>query len=100
MHDLLLVLLQLINDVGRLGSFVLELALSWAFVIAWVVWWLRCVNWKTAWPVLKKGGWVPALLLAVMTALAWSAIAPSDWTFARSAVPPNFWSPLGPVSDL
>ena len=43
----------------------------------WCVWWLFCVNWKKTWPVLSQGGWMPVVLLMVVTALAWSRIFPS-----------------------
>ena len=41
----------------------------------WCVWWLFCVNWKKTWPVLSQGGWMPVVLLMVVTALAWSHLS-------------------------
>ena len=58
------------------------------------------MNWETIWPVLKPGGWVPILLLAIMATFAWSLIVPSDWTLGPDLAVPNFWWQLGAVASL
>ncbi len=46
----------------------------------WCAWWLWCVNWKKAWPMLAEGGWMPVVLLMFISALAWSRIFPATFT--------------------
>jgi len=65
----------------------------------WCAWWLWCVNWKKAWPVLAQGGWVGVLLLMFLGALAWSNITPSPCNCLGIRVG-NFWWQLGSVSAL
>jgi hypothetical protein len=74
----------------------LELAMSWSLLIAWVAWWLGGVNWKKTWPVLARGAWAPLVLLLVVSALVWSRIAPAQLDLGLAAVP-NFWWQLGAV---
>jgi len=57
----------------------------------WCAWWLFCVDWTKAWPVLAKGGWAVCVLMAFLAALVWSALFPHR---------PNFWWQLGAVSLL
>lgn len=45
--------------------------LAGLFLIAWCLW---AVNWKIAWPVLGVGGWIPFVLILMMTAKVWSLI--------------------------
>ena len=73
---------------------------SWLLLIAWLAWWLWGVNWKRAWAVLAKGAWLPVLLMMILSALVWSAIAPSDYLFLGVVKVPNFWWQLGGVSLL
>jgi hypothetical protein len=60
--------------------------LPWLPLGVWCAWWLWCVNWKRAFPVLAKGGWVPVVLLVFTSALAWSGVSPSKYYGM-----PNFW---------
>ncbi|MBY0229506.1 MAG: hypothetical protein K2W96_09525 [Gemmataceae bacterium] len=57
----------------------------------WCAWFLWCVDWAKAWPMLARGGWAVVALLAFLAALAWSAIFPRV---------PNFWWQLGAVGLL
>jgi hypothetical protein len=77
------------NDVAQGGAQVrdvLVVVLPW---VVWCVWWLWAVNWKRAWPALAQGAWVPAVLLVVVAALAWSRIVGAD-----------FWVCLGWVAVM
>jgi hypothetical protein len=71
-------------------------------LLLWCAWWLWCVNWKKAWPVLAQGGWVPVVLLMVVCALAWSQVSPGPWPLRKDAslVIPHFWWQLGGVTTL
>jgi hypothetical protein len=44
--------------------------------LLWCAWWLWCVDWTKAWPVLAKGGWAVCVLLGLIVALAWWAVFP------------------------
>ncbi len=73
--------------------------LPWLPLAAWCAWWLWCVSWKDAWPILARGAWLVVVLLVLCSALAWSAIFPS--TCNCIGVPlPNFWWQLGATSAL
>jgi hypothetical protein len=61
----------------------------------WCAWWLWCVNWKRAFPVLARGGWVVAVLMVFVSALAWSSIFPSRYSGV-----PNFWWQLVACATL
>jgi hypothetical protein len=67
--------------------------------LLWCLWWLCCVNWKPAWPVLARGGWTVIVLLVFSTALAWSAISPSTCNCLGFPMP-NFWWQLGGTTSL
>jgi hypothetical protein len=73
---------------------------SWLLIVPWLAWWLWGVNWKRAWAVLAEGAWLPILLIMVIAALVWSALAPSDCTCLGVFKVPNFWWQLGAVSLL
>ncbi len=62
---------------------VVLLLLPW---LLWCAWWLGAVNWRRAGPALAQGAWVPALLLLVMAALAWSRIAGVDFVWCLGQV--------------
>ena len=68
-------------------------------LLAWVGWWLFAVNWIVAWDWLRRGAWVGVVLLAVMAALAWSQIAPSNLSLGFAAAP-NFWWQLAATAVL
>jgi len=91
-------LLELLQNLGTLLVQVIQLALTWALLIAWVAWWLLGVNWKKTWPVLARGGWAPVVLLGVMAALVWSRLAPGDRNFLGFVHVANFWWQLYAVS--
>ena len=65
--------------------------------LLWCAFWLFAVNWKRAWVVLGQGGWVPLVLLIVMTTFVWSRIAPVDCSCLRIVTIPNFWWQFGEV---
>jgi hypothetical protein len=66
----------------------------------WVIFWLFCVNWKKAWPVLAHGAWAPVLLLMLIAAEVWSRINPIPCDCLRFVIIPNFWWQLGSVATL
>src|SRR5689334_11124195 len=66
----------------------------------WCAWWLCCVNWPRAWPVLSRGGWIGVVLLMFVVTLAWSGISPSSCPCLGFVTIPNFWWQLGYVSTL
>jgi hypothetical protein len=68
-------------------------------IVAWCAWWLWCVNWKKAGPVLSEGGWMPVVLLMVMVALAWSRISASSCKCLGITIGNFFWQ-LGAVIGL
>jgi hypothetical protein len=65
----------------------------------WCSWWLFCVNWKKAGPVLAEGGWVGVVLLALLSALAWSRISPRPWDRLGFPIANFIWQ-LGAVAGL
>lgn len=78
---------------------VLQTALPWLPAGLWCAWWLWCVDWKQAWPVLANGGWVPVVLLTFVSALAWSQIFPTTCRCLGFPMP-NFWWQLGSCTAL
>jgi hypothetical protein len=100
MHDLWQALAQLVADLGKVFRAASRLTPGLLLLLVWVAWWLGCVNWKKAWPVLREGGWLPALLLLILAALVWSQIAPGDWTPAEPLTLPNFWWQLAALIGL
>lgn len=88
------------NVVYVLMDLLLQFALTWSLLIAWVAWWLWGVNWSKAWPVLAQGAWVPLLLIAVASALTWSQLTPSECPCLGFVTVPNFWWQLGAVGLL
>jgi hypothetical protein len=69
-------------------------------VSLWCVWWLFAVDWAKAWPVLSWGGWAPVVLLVVVSAYAWSQIAPGDCGCLRFVRIPSGWWHLGSTAGL
>ena len=100
MSDIAQTLLQILELLAKLGGELLQFVLAWGLLIVWLAWWLWGVNWKKAWPVLAQGAWLPALLVLVATALAWSQIYPSECTCLGFVTVPNFWWQLGEASLL
>src|SRR5438552_3738978 len=100
MVELWQTLLQLVELLVKLLGELVQLALNWSLLIAWIAWWLWGVNWKKAWTVLAEGAWVPVGVLLVAAALAWSQMAPSDCTCLGFVTVPNFWWQLGGVGLL
>lgn len=88
---------ELATVLGNIGRELLELATNHALAIIWIAWWLWGVNWKKAWSVLGQGGWAPLVLLSILTAIVWSAIAPGG---CPSCGLPNFWYQLLYVAGL
>jgi hypothetical protein len=68
--------------------------------VAWLAWWVWGVNWQRAWAFLAQGAWIPLVLLVIISALAWSQIAPSDCTCLGFTTVRNFWWQLGAVGLL
>jgi hypothetical protein len=78
-------------EVGPMGELILA--------ILWCAWWLWCVNWKDAWPVLARGAWIVVVLFVIGSAMAWSAIFPSTCNCLGFPLP-NFWWELGATTGL
>jgi hypothetical protein len=81
---------RLIVDVAGLGEQLLLLAVQWSLLIAWVAWWLCGVNWRKAWPMLARGGWVPLVLIMFVSAHVWSHLEPRSFSLGFTIIP-NFW---------
>jgi hypothetical protein len=79
---------------------VLYTVLLVALLVVWVAWWLLAVNWKSLWPTLAEGAWVPGVLIVLVSALVWSRVAPADCTCLGFMTIPNFWWQLADVSLL
>lgn len=95
--------------VGAIGTFIAAVAtfvawlgralLPWLPGGLWCAWWLWCVNWKHAWPVLARGGWIVVVLLTFVSALAWAGIFPSSCDCLGFPLA-NFWWQLGACTTL
>jgi hypothetical protein len=48
----------------------------WLPFLAWVGFWTFAVDWRKAFPVLQRGGFVAVLLLMFVAVLVWGAVAP------------------------
>lgn len=88
---------ELFTVLGNIVREVGDIALRHSLWIVWIAWWLWAVNWRKSWSVLREGGWAPLVLLVVLTATVWSAIAPGG---CPSCGLPNFWYQLVFVSGL
>lgn len=84
---------------GAFG-FLSDWGIALLLIIAWIAWWLWGANWKSVWPALAHGGWIPAVLVVIVSALVWSQITPADCTCLGFMTIPNFWWQLGEVSML
>ena len=66
----------------------------------WCAWWLWGVNWIKLWPTLAKGAWLPVVLLAVMAAVVWAQVQPSQCDCLGFVTLPNGWWQVGTVALL
>ncbi len=73
---------QLLLILSKILEKLIQDALGWSLVIAWLAWCLFGINWKKAWGVLAQGAWAPLVLAMVLVALAWSQMTPEA---------PDFW---------
>ena len=94
MSEQLDILLQIGVLLGRLLYPLGMFLVNWLPLLLWAAWWLWAADWKKVWPMLGQGAWVPAVLLIVVGAMAWSQIAPSSCDCLGVHVP-NFWWQLG-----
>jgi hypothetical protein len=92
--------IQLIVALWELLLAIGALAGRHLLLIAWVAWWLGAVNWKRAWAVLAYGGWAPVVLLTLITAAVWAALAPSTANVLDLFPVGNFWWQLGAVTGV
>jgi hypothetical protein len=99
-NDIIQSLVQLVTTLFQLLMEVGGLALENALLIVWVAWWLWAVNWTKAWDVLARGGWMVVVLLTILAALVWSALAPSNMDLFGLFPLANFWWQLGAVTGL
>ncbi|MCS7166442.1 MAG: hypothetical protein RMI91_00685 [Gemmatales bacterium] len=77
MSELLEVLFDLITNFVRLLAVLATLALCYAWLLAWLAWWLWLVDWRRFWGALRQGAWLPLLMaLAFVSYLAWSVGMP------------------------
>lgn|SRR5262245_33875541 len=79
---------------------VFQLLLTLLPVVLWGAFWLLCVNWKRAWPVLAEGAWVGVVLIGLVSALVWSKLEPRSCDCLRFVTLPNFAWQLGSVAAL
>lgn len=89
------IVIAIAGNLGQLIFELVQLGVNWALVLVWLAWWLAAVNWTKLWPVLRKGAWMPLVLLCILAALVWSRLAPGaagGW--------PVFWGHLAAVACL
>jgi hypothetical protein len=72
---------QLAIVLGRIFEKLIQDALGWSLVIAWLAWCLFGINWKRAWGVLAGGAWMPLVLLLILVSLAWAEMTPEKPAF-------------------
>lgn len=87
----------LFQTLGTLMVQLSSLGLHWLLWILWAAWWLRAVNARKTRYLLAKGGWAPALLLVLLTAIVWSRLDPRP---CDCLALPNFWWQLVYISGL
>ncbi len=68
--------------------------------VAWCAWWLAGANWRKVWPVLARGGWVPAVLLAVIATFVWIKLQPGECNALGLVTIPHRWWQAGSVAAL
>jgi hypothetical protein len=74
--------------------------LALVLVVLWMAYWLWTVDWRKVWPVLAEGAWAPVVLLSLLSAQAWSRIAPGPYNLLGVVTIPTFWWHLGAVAGL
>jgi hypothetical protein len=94
--DLGKLLANLAGDLLFLCLYLVVVLLRWSPVIVWVAWWLWAVDWRQLGPALARGAWAPLVLLAIITAIVWSALFPGQMTVAGLLLP-HFWGHLAVV---
>jgi hypothetical protein len=99
MTELMNVLQQLGGDLMQLLTVLARLAAPWWPVLIWVAWWLWAADWRKLWPRLAEGGWAPLVLIGIMVAIMWAAIAPDSYPVGSTAIA-NFWWQLIAVTVL
>jgi hypothetical protein len=72
----------------------------WPLLVVWVVVWLLAVKWQTLGPILRRGGWAPAVLLLIVAALVWSQLTPEADPWVIVPPLPRFWWQLGVMVEL
>ena len=77
-----------------------SLGFHWLIWLVWGAWCLWGVNWKNARHVLATGGWAPAILLILVTAIVWSRLDARPCNCLGIVTLQNFWWQLGYVSML
>jgi hypothetical protein len=95
--DLWQTLWQIVTDLGLLLGALLQAVWHWGILLSWLAWWLWGANWKKIWPTLAEGAWAPVVLLAMLGALVWSQLAPTDCSCLGFVTIANFWWQLGGV---
>jgi hypothetical protein len=88
--DIWQTLLVLIQTLGTLIAQLAALGFHWLLWIVWLAWWLGGVNAKKTRYVLSIGGWAPAVLLVILSAIAWSRMDARPANFLGLTLP-NFW---------
>ena len=76
MMELWTSLVQFVLALWGLLSSLVVLALPLLPLVAWIAFWLLAVNWTKLRTVLTQGGWIGALLLALVTVLVWGVVSP------------------------
>lgn len=95
-----LTLTLLFKTLLLLATQLATLGFHWILWIVWGAWCLWAVNWKKTRHVLAIGGWAPALLLILVTAIVWSRLDARPCHCLGYLTVPNFWWQLGYVSLL
>ncbi|HEV3146375.1 MAG TPA: hypothetical protein VGZ47_20980 [Gemmataceae bacterium] len=98
MAELLHALTQILTDLLQLFRLILVPVL---FTLPYLLWFFYCllaVNWKKLAPTLRGGAWLPAVLISILVALAWSQISPTSVRLFGFMHLGNFWWQAGAVA--
>jgi hypothetical protein len=71
-------LVQLLQAVLNLILSLINVAVPWLPLLAWIAFWGLAVNWAKAFPVLRRGGYFGVLLLMLASVLVWGSVAPPE----------------------